>query len=195
MIREIARTVKIAAAPAYSGRLGGDEFALIVPDVGATIALEMAEDLCDVVSNAPVVDPRRRPRHDQHRGRRCRRRGRPRLGLARADLALYEAKRAAATGGCSHRASTARPCGGCCSAWPPRWTGTMCLDAAIVDLATGRTRRHELLIRLRDGLEPELGPEFLPAAERTDLVLRIAGGAARSTRWRRRGTRRACASR
>ena len=51
----------------------------------------------------------------------------------------------------------------------------MSLDAQpIVDLATGVTGRHELLIRLRDGLEPDLGPaEFLPAAERTDLVLRI----------------------
>src|SRR6185295_8927683 len=51
----------------------------------------------------------------------------------------------------------------------------MSLDVQpIVDLATGLTSRHELLIRLRDGLEPDLGPaEFLPAAERTDLVLRI----------------------
>ena len=37
------------------------------------------------------------------------------------------------------------------------------------------TSRHELLIRLRDGLRARLlGPaEFLPAAERTDLVLRM----------------------
>jgi EAL domain-containing protein (putative c-di-GMP-specific phosphodiesterase class I) len=53
--------------------------------------------------------------------------------------------------------------------------GTMELDAQpIVDLATGRADRWELLIRLRDGLEPALGPaEFLPAAERTDLVLHL----------------------
>jgi EAL domain-containing protein (putative c-di-GMP-specific phosphodiesterase class I) len=53
--------------------------------------------------------------------------------------------------------------------------GTMELDAQpIVDLATGRAGRWELLIRLRDGLTPALGPaDFLPAAERTDLVLHL----------------------
>ena len=52
---------------------------------------------------------------------------------------------------------------------------TMQLDAQpIVDLTTGRTSRYELLIRLRDGNFPLLGPvDFLPAAERTDLVLRL----------------------
>jgi EAL domain-containing protein (putative c-di-GMP-specific phosphodiesterase class I) len=53
--------------------------------------------------------------------------------------------------------------------------GTMRLFAQpIVDLATGVAGRHELLIRLRDGLEPSLGPaDFLPAAELTDLVLEL----------------------
>jgi EAL domain-containing protein (putative c-di-GMP-specific phosphodiesterase class I) len=51
----------------------------------------------------------------------------------------------------------------------------MTFDAQpIVDLRTGTVARHELLIRLRDGLEPVLGPaEFLPAAEQTDLVLHL----------------------
>ena len=44
----------------------------------------------------------------------------------------------------------------------------------IVDLRTGVAARHELLIRLRDGQEPPLSPaDFLPAAERTDLVLEL----------------------
>ena len=51
------------------------------------------------------------------------------------------------------------------AAWTPSRSSTS---------RTGRTGRHELLIRLRDGLEPAPGPaEFLPAAERTDLVLRL----------------------
>jgi EAL domain-containing protein (putative c-di-GMP-specific phosphodiesterase class I) len=52
---------------------------------------------------------------------------------------------------------------------------TMELDAQpIVELSTGLAHRSELLIRLRDGLSPDLGPaEFLPAAERGDLVLRL----------------------
>jgi diguanylate cyclase (GGDEF)-like protein/PAS domain S-box-containing protein len=181
VIREIARTVESRLRPGMLvGRLGGDEFAVIVPDVDATIALEMAEDLCDVVSNAPVVD-----RSDAIRvtisigvavvGGEVD----PDSGLARADLALYEAKRAGRnrarlfTPGqyreAMRRVSVLQRVAAALD------EGTMCLDAQpIVDLATGRTGRHELLIRLRDGLEPELGPaEFLPAAERTDLVLRI----------------------
>ncbi len=46
------------------------------------------------------------------------------------------------------------------------------LDAQpIVDLAEGRTTSYELLVRLRDGVYPEIGPsEFLPTLERGDLV-------------------------
>jgi EAL domain-containing protein (putative c-di-GMP-specific phosphodiesterase class I) len=44
----------------------------------------------------------------------------------------------------------------------------------IVDLATRKVTSHELLVRLRDGLDPAIGPaEFLPAMERTDLVNRL----------------------
>ena len=75
---------------------------------------------------------------------------------------------------------------------------TMQLDAQpIVDLATGRPSRYELLIRLRDGHYPLLGPvDFLPAAEQTDLVLRLdrwvlerAIGALATPRARERGLR------
>jgi predicted signal transduction protein with EAL and GGDEF domain len=162
------------------GRLGGDEFAVIVPSTTACVAMELAETLCDVIGHAPF-------------GRADGIRVTISVGvaivdgaatdvetvLAHADLALYEAKRvgrnrarlftpeqyedAARRVSVLHRVAAALD------------EGTMTLDAQpIVDLATGRTSRHELLIRLRDGLEPDLGPaEFLPAAERTDLVLRI----------------------
>jgi EAL domain-containing protein (putative c-di-GMP-specific phosphodiesterase class I) len=101
------------------------------------------------------------------------------VGLARADLALYAAKnagrnrarlfapdqytRAVARVGVLQRVGDALD------------GGTMELDAQpIVELATGRAGCRELLIRLRDGVDPPLGPaEFLPAAERTDLVLRL----------------------
>jgi len=44
----------------------------------------------------------------------------------------------------------------------------------IIKLGTNRVVGHELLLRLEDGREPYLSPgEFLPAAERTDLVLDI----------------------
>jgi EAL domain-containing protein (putative c-di-GMP-specific phosphodiesterase class I) len=44
----------------------------------------------------------------------------------------------------------------------------------IVELCSRRTKGYELLLRLEDGQQPTPGPaEFLPAAERTDLVLEI----------------------
>jgi EAL domain-containing protein (putative c-di-GMP-specific phosphodiesterase class I) len=100
-------------------------------------------------------------------------------GLARADLALYAAKnagrnRARLFAPDQYRQAVARVAllqrvGDALD------NGTMDLDAQpIVELATGHPGRSELLIRLRDGVTPELGPaDFLPAAERTDLVLRI----------------------
>ena len=181
VIREVAHTIKARIGPdVLLGRLGGDEFAVIVPSTTACVAMELAETLCDVIGHAPF-------------GRADGIRVTISVGvaivdgaatdvetvLAHADLALYEAKRvgrnrarlftpeqyedAARRVSVLHRVAAALD------------EGTMTLDAQpIVDLATGRTSRHELLIRLRDGLEPDLGPaEFLPAAERTDLVLRI----------------------
>ena len=181
VIREIARNVQARLAPdVLLGRLGGDEFAVIVPDVDDAAALDLAEDLCDLVSRTPVVD-----RADAIRitisigvavvGGRVD----PETWLAHADLALYEAKRVGRnrarlfSPGQYHEAVRRVSVLQRVSAALDE--GTMHLDAQpIVDLATGRTGRHELLIRLRDGRDPPLGPaEFLPAAERTDLVLRI----------------------
>ena len=99
--------------------------------------------------------------------------------LAHADLALYAAKGAgrnrarlfcdAHYQSAAHRVSLLQRVGAALE------EGTMRLYAQpIVDLRTGGAARHELLIRLRDGLEPALSPaDFLPAAERTDLVLEL----------------------
>jgi diguanylate cyclase (GGDEF)-like protein len=181
VIREIARTVQSRLAQeTLLGRLGGDEFAVIVPDADARVALELAEDLCDAVSRTPVVD-----RADAIAvtisvgvaivGADVD----VDTGLAQADLALYEAKRVGRnrarlfTPGqyqeAVRRVSVLQRVGAALG------SGAMRLVAQpIVDLATGRTERHEVLIRLCDGRTPQLGPEeFLPAAERSDLVLRI----------------------
>jgi len=181
VIRDVAHTIKARlGSDVLLGRLGGDEFAVIVPSTTAAVAMELAETLCDVIGHVPfggdagmrvtisagvaIVDGAATDVETV---------------LAHADLALYEAKRAgrnrarlftpeqyeeaARRVSVLHRVAAALD------------EGTMSLDVQpIVDLATGLTSRHELLIRLRDGLEPDLGPaEFLPAAERTDLVLRI----------------------
>jgi diguanylate cyclase (GGDEF)-like protein len=182
VIREVAHTITARLGPdVLLGRLGGDEFAVIIPNTTAGVAMELAETLCDVVGHTPVGD-----RPDAIRvtisvgvaivgGNTAD----VETALAHADLALYEAKRVGRnrarlfTSGqyeeAARRVSVLQRVAAALD------EGTMSLDAQpIVDLATGRTGRHELLIRLRDGLQPDLGPaEFLPAAERTDLVLRI----------------------
>ncbi|MBC8091934.1 MAG: EAL domain-containing protein, partial [Pseudonocardia sp.] len=165
---------------ALLGRLGGDEFAVVVPACDARQGLALAEQLCADVreSEVPGEDARLRvtvsigvaaldPGHDVE------------SGLARADLALYEAKGAgrdrARLYARDQYDQALRRVSVLERVRAGLDHGTMTFDAQpIVDLHTGATTRHELLIRLRDGLEPALGPaEFLPAAERTDLVLRL----------------------
>ena len=162
--------------------------------------LALGEQLCDAVAGDPIVDGRLGAARDGQRRRGRRAAGDDvEVGLAQADLALYEAKNAgrnrarlfapdqyrqavarvgAAAAG-RRRARRRRRCSSTrsrSSTWPP-----------------AAPAARELLIRLRDGLDPPLGPaDFLPAAERTDLVLRLdrwvlgAGGAAR---WPRRAAR------
>ena len=181
VIRDVAHTIKARlGSDVRLGRLGGDEFAVIVPNTTAGVAMELAETLCDVIGHVPfggdagmrvtisagvaIVDGAATDVETV---------------LAHADLALYEAKRVGRNRArlftpeqyeeAARRVSVLQRVAAALD------EGTMSLDVQpIVDLATGVTSRHELLIRLRDGLEPDLGPaEFLPAAERTDLVLRI----------------------
>ena len=177
IIRRVAAAVAGQIGPdALLGRLGGDEFAVIVPGGTASAALALAERLCEAVSVATSVDqtlhvtvsigvaPIAAGQTSD-------------AALAHADLALYAAKAAgrnrarlfceAHYRAAAHRVSLLQRVGAALE------EGTMRLFAQpIVDLATGVAARHELLIRLRDGLEPALSPaDFLPAAERTDLVL------------------------
>jgi diguanylate cyclase (GGDEF)-like protein len=181
VIREVAHTITARLGPdVLLGRLGGDEFAVIIPNTTAGVAMELAETLCDVVGHTPVGDRVDAIRVTISVGVAI-------VGgsadvetvLARADLALYEAKRVgrnrARLFSSGQYEEAARRVSVLQRVTAALDEGTMNLDAQpIVDLATGRTGRHELLIRLRDGFQPDLGPaEFLPAAERTDLVLRI----------------------
>jgi diguanylate cyclase (GGDEF)-like protein len=181
VMRTLAGTLGAQLGPdALLGRLGGDEFAVVVPACGAADALDLGERLCAAARGTQVPgegDALRvsvsvgvaafRPGHDVE------------SAMSQADLALYEAK-----GAGRDRARLFAP-----DQYDQALRrvsvlervragldhGTMTFDAQpILDLRTGTVVRHELLIRLRDGLEPALGPaEFLPAAERTDLVLRL----------------------
>ncbi len=179
IIRRVASTVAARIRPdALLGRLGGDEFAVIVPGCSAADAMAMAERLCDTVAVASAVDPTLYVTVSV--GVAPVTPGQPAdVALARADLALYAAKSAGRNRprlfseelyqAAAHRVSLLQRVGAALE------EGTMKLYAQpIVDLATGFAGRHELLIRMHDGLEPGLGPaDFLPAAERTDLVLEL----------------------
>ena len=149
---------------------------MIVPGGTAAAALALAERLCESVSAATAVDPTLHVTVSIGvtpiaAGQT------PDATLAHADLAMYAAKGAgrnrarlfseAQYRAAAHRVSLLQRVGAALE------EGTMRLHAQpIVDLQTGVAVRHELLIRLHDGLEPALSPaDFLPPAERTDLVL------------------------
>jgi diguanylate cyclase (GGDEF)-like protein len=181
VIRRIAATVSANLGEgALLGRLGGDEFAVVLPGADPEQGIALGDKLCAAVAGDQVVDDdptlrvtvsvgvnRLLPGEDVE------------IGLARADLALYAAKntgrnRARHFTPEHYRQAVARV-GLVTRLGDALDSGAMQLDAQpIVDLASGRAERWELLIRLRDGREPALGPaEFLPAAERNDLVLRL----------------------
>ena len=181
VMKTLAGTLSARIGPdALLGRLGGDEFAVIAPGRDVESGLVLADSLCDTVTRAPIADDGWRLRVTVSIGvagvapgsdvETC---------LSQADLALYEAKRAGRNRArvfvpdqydqAVRRVSLLQRVAAALD------EDTMELDAQpIVDLRTGAVTRHELLIRLRDGLEPDLGPaDFLPAAERSDLVLRL----------------------
>jgi len=180
VIRRVAATMTAEIGfEGLLGRLGGDEFAVVVPGGAADGAMALAKRLCGAVSTAPVVDDIGPLRVTVSVGVAVALDDDVEASLAQADLALYAAKSAgrnrarmfasAQYDEVVRRVSLLRRVRIALD------QDTMQLDAQpIVDLATGRTSRYELLIRLRDGNYPLLGPvDFLPAAERTDLVLRL----------------------
>jgi diguanylate cyclase (GGDEF)-like protein len=167
------------------GRLSGDEFAVILPAGDAGDALGFAESLCDAIARQPFVAGR--PGAAGSALRVTASIGVAPLApagdcdvlLANADLALSEAKSAG-----RNRARVFAPeqyqlavrrVSVMQRATDALDKGLMVAFAQpVVDLATRRVTSHELLVRMRDGLDPVLSPaEFLPAMERTDLVHRL----------------------
>jgi diguanylate cyclase (GGDEF)-like protein len=181
VIRQVARTIAMRLAPdALLGRLGGDEFAVVVPDCDVDCAMRLAERLCDAVATTPMVVGLTAQHVTASFGVTTVGPGQDAdASLAQADLALHAAKRAGRNRTrlftAEHYDQAVRRVSLLQRVGDGLEQGTVQLDAQpIVDLTTGVAARHEVLIRLRDGLEPPVGPaEFLPAAERTDLVLQI----------------------
>ncbi|MFI9007625.1 putative bifunctional diguanylate cyclase/phosphodiesterase [Actinosynnema sp. NPDC053489] len=160
------------------GRLGGDEFAVVLPGCTAADAARVAEELRDAVASLPLVGAARSltvstgvaeygPGDTWE------------LVLANADLALYASKAAGRNRVTvyepGHYADTAKRVSVLDRLRAALDHGGLALHAMpMVELATGTTIGHELLLRLEDHQEPRLGPaEFLPEAERSDLVLDI----------------------
>ncbi len=181
LMRALARLLRDRlCAQAFIGRLGGDEFAVILPEGGPSAALGVATGLCDTVARTPIVVGGRALRITVSVGVA------PRVPvsdgevlLAHADLALHKAKEAGrnrarlfAPEHYDHVAHRVTLVGRVRDALE---AGGMELDAQpIVDLTRNRIASHELLIRLRDGRRPAMGPaEFMPPVERTDLVLTL----------------------
>jgi diguanylate cyclase (GGDEF)-like protein len=162
---------------AVLGRLGGDEFAAVLGDCDAAAALSAAERLCRAAGDIPMIVGGEALRVSVSVGvapldgeADCE------VLLAHADLALYEAKNAGrnrarlfAPEQYRHAVQRVNILSRVRAALD---AGHLTLVAQpIVRLADGRTSSYELLVRLRDGLYPQIGPaDILPALERGDLV-------------------------
>lgn len=162
------------------GRLGGDEFAVVLPGCEEQDAAEVAGRLRDAVAGLPLVAGGATTRMTVSTGVAGFTSGEGwEAVLANADLALYASKAAGRNRVTvydpGHYADTAKRVSVQDRLRKALEHGDLALHAMpIVALSSGRTLGYELLLRLEDGQLPLLGPaDFLPAAERSDLVLEI----------------------
>ena len=162
------------------GRLGGDEFAIVLPGASPLDAETVARRLGDAVAALPVLVGGSATRMTVSTGVAPFSSGQGwEAVLANADLALYASKDAGRNRVTvydpAHYADTAKRVSVLDRLRAALEHGGFRLHAMpIVELCSRRTKGYELLLRLEDGQQPTPGPaEFLPAAERTDLVLEI----------------------
>lgn len=162
------------------GRLGGDEFAVVLPDADERAAVAVADRLRSAVAAIPLAGGAGTTRTTISAGVAKFGPGESwQAVLANADLALHASKAAGRNRVTvydqGHYMDTALRVTVLDRVRAALHDGTLALHAMpMVKLASGRIVGHELLLRLEDGRQPHLGPgEFLPAAERSDLVLDI----------------------
>jgi diguanylate cyclase (GGDEF)-like protein len=161
-------------------RLGGDEFAVVLPGADEREAVEVADRLRTAIATVPLIGGTNSTSTTVSAGV-------ARFGsgeswqavLANADLALYASKAAGRNRVTvyeqGHYMDTALRVTVLERVRAALHNGHLALHAMpMVKLGSGRVVGHELLLRLEDDRLPSLGPgEFLPAAERGDLVLDI----------------------
>lgn len=160
------------------GRLGGDEFAVVLPEVDIIEAQTVAHKLCAAVAGMPLMTGGTRMTASIGIAPFASGNGWETV-LANADMALYASKDAGRNRVTAydplHYADTAKRVSVIDRVRRALESGGFALHAMpIVDLLRRETLGYELLLRLEDGQDPPYGPaEFLPAAERSDLVLSI----------------------
>jgi len=162
------------------GRLGGDEFAVVLADTGEDAAVALADRLRAAVAALQLTGGGPTTRVTVSAGVAGFTSGDCwQAVLANADLALYASKAAGRNRVTvyeqGHYMDTAMRVTVMDRVRDAIANGGLVLHAMpMVKLGTNRVVGHELLLRLEDGREPRLSPgEFLPAAERSDLVLDI----------------------
>ncbi|HEY0448153.1 putative bifunctional diguanylate cyclase/phosphodiesterase [Actinophytocola sp.] len=162
------------------GRLGGDEFAVVLADTDERSAVEVADGLRNAVATIPLIGAGGTTRVTVSAGVAEFRAGDSwQAVLANADLALHASKAAGRNRVTvyeqGHYTDTAMRVTVLDRVRDALANGGFALHAMpMVKLGSNRVVGHELLLRLEDGREPYLGPgEFLPAAERSDLVFDI----------------------
>jgi diguanylate cyclase (GGDEF)-like protein len=159
------------------GRWGGEEFLCLLPQVDRTQAAEIAERVRAGIAEAPVEHARRQIHVTASIGAVAF----PADGddpdtlLAKADSALYEAKRSGRNAVRCHTSASATVFS--LANLIEHALTTDCVQPAfqpVVDLATGEQRGEEALARIR---RPDGGwmaaASFIPAAEQLNLVHRI----------------------
>ncbi|RZS43735.1 diguanylate cyclase (GGDEF)-like protein [Herbihabitans rhizosphaerae] len=162
------------------GRFGGDEFAVLMPNANEAEARTVADRLRTAVAATPLGGSLSGSHATVSAGVTKFDAGDNwQAVLANADLALFASKTAGRNRVTvyeqGHYMDTAMRVSVLDRVRNALADGGLALHAMpMVKLSTGRVVGHELLLRLEDNRLPHLGPgEFLPAAERTDLVLDI----------------------
>jgi diguanylate cyclase (GGDEF)-like protein len=162
------------------GRLGGDEFAVMLGGHDTDAGHRVAERVCDAINRAPVMTADGALRLTVSIGvAEMTGVADKESALAKADLALYEAK--AAGRNCvrqsvpeQHSRAQQRLSVHQRLAAALAGDGLSLVAQPIVDLKTDEVSAWELLLRLRDGKLPDLPPSaFLPTAERSSLATRV----------------------
>jgi diguanylate cyclase (GGDEF)-like protein len=173
ILRRRARTTDTVA------RLSGDEFAVLIPQVDEAGVLQLAEDLRAAIAAGAAPEERDHPVTASVGiaiyG------GKQRLGgeavLVAADLAMYKAKqdgrdRVALADGSGEQMAMRGPQSTSARIRDALSQGRLMLHCQpILDLASGKVERHELLLRMDvNGGDPLPAAAFIETAEKSGLI-------------------------